>query len=251
MKNIKFMHITGKVGHIFSIAFFVFLVIFLIASVTLSGFLISLPDDTVKATPGLYLTADINLENTFGNLFGFVDEMDNEVHYIPDSENGDYYQAKDGKLTGTFKSKNHESIKYEIDSKGNIHGLATVEYSINNRQIGIVIIPHIISALFLLFASFYGRRLFKELKSAETPFTETISKNLLKLSVIILGYSFIPAVASNLLFSLMGLGTFDSSGQSIRIAFSLTTIVVAVVLFMLSLIFKYGTSLQKQADETL
>ncbi len=251
MKNIKFMHITGTVGHILSIIFFVFLIISIIAAAALSAFFISLPEDTLKVTPGLYFTADINLEKTFGNLFGFIDTMDNKVHYISHRGQGDYYQAKDGKLTGAFESKDHESIKYEIDSDGNIKGLASVEYSINNRQMGIIIIPHILSTLFLLFAAFYGRRLFKELRKVETPFTDTISKNLLKLSVIILGYSFIPAIISNILFCILSLGAFDSSGQSIRIAFSFTTIVVAVVLFMLSLIFRYGTVLQKQADETL
>ncbi len=256
MKNIKVFHGISTAFHIISVICTVILIIGLLFVTAASVFFLALPDDTMEITAQGTVGAYINAANVISDPFGFIDNME-EKKTLDKGDGGEVsYEVKNGKISGYVKGYekyNQGTATFNIKSDGTFFGEAkSQKYKINNYQIGIVMIPMILSLMFLLVASFYGRRIFKELRRCVTPFTDTVRKNLLKISAVILGYSFIPAVLGTIFLSCMGLSNIENSGISLSYTdVSITTIVVAVVLFVLSLVFSYGVNLQQQADETL
>lgn len=252
MNNIKFFHGISKFFYAISNIATVVLFIALAFTIAFSVFLIVLPNDTMTFSAQGDVNATIKVSNIVNDPFAFLDD-EKEGGGADKGKDGEVqWEVKDGKKSGKAIGYGQGVASYEISRDGVLKGDALSErYTINNYQIGIVTLPKVIQLMFLLVAVFYGKRIFKELKTCETPFTETVRKNLVKLSAVILGFSFIPAVIEKIFLLCMSLSNIEKSGIDITSGFSLTTFFVAVVLFVLSLIFSYGVSLQKQADETL
>lgn len=256
MKNIKAVHIISAIFHVLSVIATVCLIIALVAVTAISAFLIALPGDTMEFSAQGNVGAIVKTANIISNPFAFIEDMDNEEHLDKGPDGEVSYQAKDGVLSGYVKGYekyNQGVATFSITPDGVINGYGkSQKYVLNNKQLGFILLPTVLSLMFLLTAVFYGRRIFKGLKKCTTPFTEVISKNMLKLSAVILGYSIIPTIVGKIYITLIGLSGIENTGVKFGYPnISVTTAIIALVLFVLSLVFSYGVSLQKQADETL
>ncbi len=252
MNNIKFFHGISIFFYVISNIATVILFIALAFTIAFSVFLIALPNDTMVLGAQGDANATIKVSNIVDDPFAFL-KKEKDDSDVDKGDNGEVqWEVKDGKMTGKAIGYGQGVASFEMTGDGVLKGDALSErYTINNYQIGIVTLPKVIQLMFLLVAIFYAKRIFKELKGCETPFTETVRKNLVKLSAVILGFSFIPAFIEKIFLLCMSLSNIEKSGIDITTGFSVTTFFVAVVLFVLSLIFSYGVRLQKQADETL
>ncbi len=92
---------------------------------------------------------------------------------------------------------------------------------------------------------YFANRLCSNFRSCETPFTEKISKEILNLAWSLIPISVIGAFIESLAeFVLM-------DKIEINISVDLITVILILCIFMLSYIFKYGTELQTESDQTL
>ncbi len=87
--------------------------------------------------------------------------------------------------------------------------------------------------------------LFRHFRSCATPFTEEISKGLMNLAFSLIPLTVIHALMESITNSIIT-GRFN-----ISLNIDLTYVLLVLCVFMLSIIFKYGTELQAQSDETL
>ncbi len=121
----------------------------------------------------------------------------------------------------------------------------TVTKTIYISNIKWILFAAVLGFFVILVAFYYGEKLCKAFKDCETPFTAEISGGLMKLA-----------------YSLIGVGVMGMFAESIAASFlmgeflvdfdlSLTTVLLILCVFMLSFVFKYGTALQKESDETL
>jgi len=99
------------------------------------------------------------------------------------------------------------------------------------------------SSMFLLY---YVYRLFNDIKINETPFTDNVVKFLNLIGILAL----VSAIAVPIFLSIFTnivphVGNFNSFGLNVSF------VIVGLILFALSLIFKYGVQLQKESDTTL
>ncbi len=92
---------------------------------------------------------------------------------------------------------------------------------------------------------YFAEKLFAELKSCTTPFTENISKGILKLAWSLVAACIAGCISTSLTESVFG------GLVSISFNIDILTVFLILCVFMLSFVFKYGTSLQTESDETL
>lgn len=143
-----------------------------------------------------------------------------------------------------------DGIPYEITDMRQEEGGLTVKaqsgtytFSLHNMAWTMLLLAvYIISGLAAL--RFTGS-LCKKFRYCETPFTEEIVENLQKLA-----WSLVPlAVFSSVSESVID-GLFTGN-MDIMLGIDMVVVVLIILIFLLSAIFKYGTMLQQESDETL
>ena len=88
-------------------------------------------------------------------------------------------------------------------------------------------------------------KLCKLFKECETPFTEEIVQALKKLAIALIPMAFLSNLTTSITDSIM------TGKVNIVIGVDVTTILLVLLVFMLAMIFNYGTMLQQESDETL
>ncbi len=102
-----------------------------------------------------------------------------------------------------------------------------------------------VSCVLLFIPFLFAEKLCNYFKNCETPFTESASRSLTELA-----WSLIPVCAVGSLAESIS-GSLISNVLDIQFNIDLTTVLLILCIFMLSFIFKYGTVLQTESDETL
>ncbi len=132
------------------------------------------------------------------------------------------------------------------------------EVSIVRTQIIIGLLAISVLAFFMAYAFKMCRKVLAPM-TEQNPFDESVSKNLRKLGIATLVFGIVMPIVSMIaeavtLYAYKAHEIFLSDkivGVEFDFEFDLTFIVIACICFMLSYIFKYGTELQAQSDETL
>ncbi|MBQ7875518.1 MAG: hypothetical protein IJ306_10285 [Oscillospiraceae bacterium] len=124
-----------------------------------------------------------------------------------------------------------------------------------NRFVMVFIIP--VKMLMLIVSIFIFRKILKPMKSA-LPFDETVRKNLAALGWVFAGGGLLINIIRNATLAIIDEHGLDFvmryewiDGYICSYEFDMTYFFMAAVLFLVSLVFRYGAELQKQADETL
>lgn len=117
-------------------------------------------------------------------------------------------------------------------------------------------------AAVILLLTLYGLRMVKQIlkpMKEGRPFDESIADSLRRLGHVVLASGIISCVLAYLSQAAM-LGVIDYkelfnpalvTGVDIRSSFSLDFIIVALALYLMSYVFRYGSELQRESDETL
>ena len=92
---------------------------------------------------------------------------------------------------------------------------------------------------------FFLKRICKALSVCETPFSETVIDSMQKLSISLIPVFVYSLFKDSLIESLM------YGEMSLGIEFDFFTVLMVVLVFLLTFIFKYGAMLQQESDETL
>jgi len=107
---------------------------------------------------------------------------------------------------------------------------------------GAMLIMMIILALVILY---YIHHLFMSIRRNNTPFTDESVKDLKTIAILMLVCAIVTPIVSGAVVYALDIGT------AARIDFNPFTLFVAFMVYVLSLVFSYGTALQKESDELL
>ncbi len=121
----------------------------------------------------------------------------------------------------------------------------TFKYAFNIVNIRLMCFTAMVSCVLLFIPMLFAERVCKIFKECTTPFTETASKSLTALAWSLVPVAFLSFTADSVADSIF------SGGLNLSISIDLTTALLILCIFMLSFVFKYGTALQAEADETL
>ncbi len=123
--------------------------------------------------------------------------------------------------------------------------LATVTSTLYISNLKWVLFVAVFACFSVLVAFYFAEKLCKAFKDCETPFTEGVSRGLMKFA-----------------YSLIGIGVIGMFGESVIESFltnkfllgidiNLGTVLLILCVFMLSYIFKHGVAFQTESDELL
>ena len=114
------------------------------------------------------------------------------------------------------------------------------------RRLGLALLVGSLGTGTLIYVFIMLVKLMKELSVCESPFTDGVVRRMTGFAISLIPYAIVKPAAESIA------GAFFTAGNyEIGLNLDLTTVFTALVIFLLIFIFKYGVSLQKEADETL
>lgn len=126
-----------------------------------------------------------------------------------------------------------------------VTGTAT-EKQFTLRRLGLALLVTALGTGALIYVFLMLSKLMKELAVCDSPFTDGVVKRMTGFAISLIPYAVIKPTVASIAGALFAAGDFE-----IGLNFDLGTLFAALVIFLLITIFKYGASLQKEADETL
>ena len=214
----------GKVGRIISKIGKVILSIGLVCCLVGCVLLMMVPKDLATLTMSSQAVVEVEDMN-FSNLVSFKDlEMDTSIDV-----NGMTFEINEVENTGDYLKATTDQVTHTIDLRDMVWMLG----------LGMMVI---VSAYILLH---YVGKLCHEFEICETPFTDEIVKGISHLAIALIPLAVFGSIMESLNSSIL-YGNMDVVFQ-----IDLMSILYILLIFMLASIFKYGTLLQKESDETL
>ena len=233
-KSIQRINTLGTVGYIFSIL----LIICSIAMMVFTAIGTAGAAAISKEQINVNINSDINISST-GNILDTL----NRFIKVGDVKDLNTLATPDG---DTVKVNDSDIAEVSVEKQGN--GLL-INAKTNNITFSIkrVIVALVFAFLFctaLTVTLFMLKRLMKSLKNCETPFTDEIVKNMSNFAV---------SLAVTLGVNIIGSGVWDSmqAGSGYGPTINLGYVLIVAVVCVLVSVFKYGTQLQQESDETL
>lgn len=233
MKNeiITKVNKIGKAGHIIAKIAKVVIAIGAIACLVSGIILTALPDDMVVIHVEGKAAVEINMPMVGNNI------VTEDGSIVIGSVSGNSSLELNGMeygVVGMTQTENGFLVDAEADSYTlKFNQLANTVFLAAVNCVAIWVVMHFISKLCKLF------------EECETPFTEEIVQALKKLAIALIPMAFFSNLANSVIDSIM------TGKVNIVIGVDMTTVLLVLLVFMLSMIFSYGTSLQQESDETL
>ena len=236
MKNevISKINTIGKAGNIISKIAKIIMIIGLVGCIVGTVLLSFIPKDFVTFNMSGDAVITVNTDNM--PLFEIIDFSD-EVHI----------DKNEGDLSVKWDINDVAYIVSELEQNGNIINMyAEAEsYKIDISSFKWFLIPVIVFMISALVVVYFIGILCKKFQYCSTPFTEDIVKAIKNLAISIIPMALLQSVTDSITNSMMT-GDID-----IVLGIDLMTVILVILIFLLATIFKYGTMLQKESDETL
>jgi len=225
MKNeiIEKVNKIGNVGKVITKISKVMLKIAFVACIVAAVFVCLLPKDTITMRMAHQAVVDVELNDMV--VVEPVDEDEEGTLEI----NGIEY-----KITNYEQSEEHVTIHSESEN-----------YEFNLSHIWWVMIPALLTIVAIYMVVYFVEKLCKVFSECETPFTDEVVKIMEKIAIAIIPMACLSPITESISDSIMT-GTLH-----IVLGIDLMVVVLVVLIYMLAAIFKYGTMLQMESDETL
>lgn len=233
---IKKINKVGHVGAILSKIIKVFLVIGFVGAIIGEVALFVLPKDLFNVTinGSIVLTIDGTSLAKFGRGAS-AEDWQREVEKFAASGsleiNDDDY---------SFSGLNYENGKYILE--GNANDVTKINIVKIRAAVALAIV--LIACTYVLMT--FVNRLCKEIELCSTPFSTEVINALTRFSYALLAYVLAGGIMGSIISALVG-----NVDTSISINLNLTTALIALAVYALTVVFKYGAILQQESDETL
>ena len=225
MKNevIQKVNKMGKAGQVIAKIAKIMLSIAFVTCLVCGVFLCLIPEETITMKMSHQAVVDVDMHDMV--VIDFADEDEEGALEI----NGVEYT-----ITNYEQNEDHVTIHSESES-----------YEFNLSHMWWVMIPALLSIAAIYVVLFFVEKLCKVFRDCETPFSEEVVKLLEKIAIAIIPMCCLSPMTESLSDSIMT-GTVN-----IVLGVDMMMVVLVVLIFMLAAIFKYGTMLQVESDETL
>ena len=224
------INVIGKVCRILATILMVLSCIAAGALLTCGVVLVALPQDGVSAD----VTGTARIE-VYGGWIDSVSEEDIK-EYNRTIEDG----------TTKLEIAGNRAARVEKEGDAIVISAAATEGQFTLRRLGLALLVGALGAGALIYVFLMLSKLMKELSTCDSPFTDGVVKRMTGFAVSLIPYAVIKPTVTSIAGAL-----FASGDLEIGLNFDLGTLFTALVVFLLITIFKYGVSLQKEADQTL
>lgn len=223
MKNEVILKINkmGKAGEIVAKIIKALLIITLVACIVASGLLCLIPRDAVSITTSHHALANFNLD------FDYIIAMDEDM------------------ITFEFDDIEYNNVQTHVDGDRLSATMSSDPRTIYLKDGLWILIAAAVFVLTCIIAVQLVEKLCKMFRTCETPFTEEISVLLKKVATALIPVAVLSTLVEN------SIDGFMAGQVSVVIGVDLLPVLLAVMIFMLSEIFRYGAALQQESDETL
>ena len=224
------INVKGKICRIISMILIVCLMIGAAASLTTSLVLIVMPQSGLQAD----VTGSAKVE-IYGDL---IDKLpDGVIKNIAESIQKGSTKLKINSNEVSGITETEDGIV--LDASGDISHLTF-------RRLGLSLLMVSLIAGLLIYVFIMLRRLMREFETCESPFSDRVVKAMTGFAISLIPYTVLKPALTKLATSFLTAGNVEVDfSLDLSMAFS------ALVIILLIFIFKYGASLQKEADETL
>lgn len=224
---VKRMNTIGKVGKIITIVVIVLAIISTIAMAGVAVVVSALPKDTISADVAAQV--DVMLSDEV-----FKDVNDTIVKEV-NNNSKETIDAGVAQVDIKAESiKDNAAIRVNADK---IH----LESGMLSPAIWIAVF----NCIAFVVCAFFFMGLMSELSAAPSPFTEGVVKKMKFFAIAILAASIATSIANSLISLIL------TAGHAYTFNFNFGSIITAVIIFVLAVVFRYGAQLQKESDETL
>ncbi len=217
-ETIKKINTFGKIGYIICKIGKIALMIATIGCLVGAILMCFVPKDAVKIELTTSNTAVINLDSKYDISRFFDLEIDDGILEIGDNT-------------------------YSV--VGGADAPETVTKTVYISNFKWILFAGALGCFTVVVAFYFAEKLCKSFKDCETPFTEEVSGGLMKFAYSLIGAAVVGMLGESVVDS------FFANRFLIGIDIDLGTVLLILCVFMLSFIFKHGTALQVQSDETL
>jgi magnesium-transporting ATPase (P-type) len=121
------------------------------------------------------------------------------------------------------------------------------EYALSPAAITSALIIGIATSLLIFILAYLVHRISSDMKTSHTPFRSEYARDIKRMAIILAIYA-VFTIAVDTVFSFLWL---DSGMATTAFGSNLPMLASAVIVYFLSLVFAYGTELQKTSDELL
>lgn len=226
-KSVARMNKVGKVGKIVTLVIIVFAILAAVGTAVTAITATAIPKNTIEAR--VSAQTDVTLsKDVFGDLNGvIVDAVSQHVGKL------------DNVLSGSV------DVKAE-----NADGNAVIHVNADNLKVqsgsfAPAIWIGFVNIVAFIVCAFFFKGLMGELEISRSPFTEGVVDKMRRFAIALLAVSIATSVL-NAVFGCILMG-----GHMFSLSLNLGSIITAVIIFVLAIVFRYGAQLQKESDETL
>lgn len=233
----KKINTIGKVGRILVTICAVFMLLGAAATAAGIGVTASLPKDAlaVEVTGSADVTAK-------GSVLESITDA------IIDSAQGGKGTIKIGNsniAVGDVEDSIPDGVAAEKTDKGLTLSVNSKRLNLNVSAITAALALTLANTLCVIVVLFMLRKLMKSLEICETPFCDSVIKNMKHFAFSLIPLAVFNGTSENAWDSIMSLGV------NVHFGIDLTVVFGILIVFMLIMIFSYGAELQKESDETL
>ncbi len=232
--NIKKINTAGLVGYILSVILIVGAIVAMVCIVlcTIGAITISDNNINVKIATNVEVNSTGNFLEKLGSFIS-IDGIDNLNAFTEDAKDG--IKVNDEDLS---------ELQIQENDGGFVVNAKTNEITISMKRIIVALIAAIVLLVFTIYALFTVKALMKALKDCSTPFSEEVIKRMTRFS-----YAIICVVVLNTLLS--GCWSSLTTKFTYKININLESVLLVAIIYILTVVFKYGAKLQQESDETL
>lgn len=225
----------GKVGQIFALIAKILLGIGIAMMLAVTIATAFIPKEFVNITTGATAQVEVNLQSIGVSL------TEEDIDNINNSE----AEAKAKNSTINTNDVEYNINKMAADKNGIYLDVAADSIVFNlSSTFGIMLLSTVALVLSFVTVWFVGA-LCKAVAQCQTPFEENIIKKLQYLAYSLIPWAFFTTVSDSMLSGMM------TGKMQVNVGVDLGMVLVIVIIFALTYIFKYGSVLQQESDETL
>lgn len=230
VKAVKNINKIGKAGTAISTVIQVFLIIGIVGVIVGAAFLLTIPSDlfSFSINSGGNMEFDVDGIAEAGFKL-FSKDPEGSFVDVDFTMNGIDYEAVNTEVNGSH-------VSMELEGTSNV---------ITPARLGIVLAAAGVILLMTMAVMIFIKKLCKSIRDCESPFDQTVIKNLEHCAWALIPWIFVSGISQN--FIKAGL----TGGRNMMFSVNLSTVLVILLIFALTYIFKYGAQLQTESDETL
>lgn len=229
-KALKSINSIGKAGTVISTVMQIMLIVGITALIIAGIVVMNIPGDMFefRIESGGSIEFDANALPQSGiKLFSYNSGDPNvDINF---SMNGIDYKAVNTVVNG-------DHVYADLEGKTNV---------ITPSGLMIVLIAAAAILLLTMLVMIFIKKLCMSIRDCSTPFEESVIKGLERCTWVLIPWVVVAGVAKNVIESVL------SGSHNLMFSISLSTVLVILLLFVLTYIFKYGAELQTESDETL